>query len=193
MWSQETGPHSQQPPVKDSDIQDDSAQQLVLGHLQELGERRQEVMLVLSQLNFCNYLNKPCYAAAAEQLPRPCDLNQQDCRGDFDFVIVHRHYGILVAELKSVGRYADRTPSESDSDVESRVERSVKQLDKSERVMRHLVGDIAPGLAVRKTLILPYVSIAQLERVLTANEPLRQVRPGHDPLWVDKVAGEITR
>lgn len=174
MWTEEPGPDSKRSPVIESDFQDDAAQQLVLRNLQELGElgdQEHKVMFILSQVNFSNYLNNPCYAAAAQQLPRPEDLGQQDCRGDFDIVIIHRQYGILVAEVKSVGRNTKST----DADVKKRVERAVKQLDKSRRMMSHLVGDIAPKMPVKTALILPYVSQTCLQRVLEADEQLKQV------------------
>ena len=61
-------------------------------------------MFVISQLNFGDYLNEPCYSAAASLLPRPIDLkSQHKHRGDFDVLLLHRRYGVLVGEVKSIG------------------------------------------------------------------------------------------
>ena len=59
--------------------------------------------MVLLQAQHDNYLNKPCYAAAAAMYPRPCDLPTNLRRGDFDLLFLHRQRGLIVAEIKSVG------------------------------------------------------------------------------------------
>ncbi|XP_070203660.1 uncharacterized protein [Littorina saxatilis] len=169
MWAEEPGPHLPPVGMQDSDLQDDFAQNHVMLNLQELGDSRHEAMFILSQLQFGSYLNQPAYAATTAQLPRPKDL-PQDRQGDFDFLLIHRQHGILIGELKSVGI----TNSASNQTVVKKVKQAVKQLDKSEIMMRHLVSDIGPCLTVRKTIFLPYVSSAQLERVLDNDAQLEQ-------------------
>ena len=135
-------------------------------------------MFIVSQLNFSSYLNKPSYAAEAAQLPRLITLPEKYRRGDFDILLIHRRYGVLIGEIKSVGRSQPKlgkTPAEDDADVAKRVGRAIKQLDKSEIVVKHVLDDIARGLTVRKTLFLPNVGNAQLRRVLGADPLLEQV------------------
>nr|KAG5693585.1 hypothetical protein BaRGS_011710 [Batillaria attramentaria] len=56
------------------------------------------------EMNFSDYLSKPCYAAACRNLLKPADLkNMKLDRGDFDILIIHREYGLLACEIKSVG------------------------------------------------------------------------------------------
>ncbi|XP_070202905.1 uncharacterized protein [Littorina saxatilis] len=172
MWAEEPEPHIPPVGIQDSDLQDDFAQNHVMLNLQELGDSRHEAMFILSQLQFGSYLNDPAYAAAAKQLPRPRDL-PQDRQGDFDFLLIHRQHGILIAELKSVGKTKGAS-NEADLVLAQKVKQAVKQLDKSERVVRHLVSDIGPGMTVKKTLFLPYISCDQLERVLDNDEQLEQ-------------------
>ncbi|XP_070201236.1 uncharacterized protein [Littorina saxatilis] len=178
MWTQESLSQIHLAPerVQESDIRDDFAQNHVMLNLQELGDSRDEAMFILSQLQFGSYLNEPAYAAAAKQLPRPRDL-AQDRQGDFDFLLIHRQHGILIGELKSVGKTkgaSNETHPPADPFLAQKVKQAVKQLDKSERVVRHLVSDIGRGLTVKKTLFLPYISSAQLERVLDNDEQLEQ-------------------
>ncbi|XP_070202845.1 uncharacterized protein [Littorina saxatilis] len=176
MWAEEPEPHIPPVGMQDSDLRDDFAQNHVMLNLQELGDSRDEAMFILSQLQFGSYLNEPAYAAAAKQLPRPKDL-AQDRQGDFDFLLIHRQHGILIGELKSVGKTkgaSNETVPPADPDLAKKVEKAVKQLDKSERVVRHLVSDIGPGMTVKKTLFLPYISCDQLERVLDNDEQLKQ-------------------
>ncbi|KAK7106745.1 uncharacterized protein [Littorina saxatilis] len=177
MWAEEPEPHLPPVGMQESDLRDDFAQNHVMLNLQELGDSRHEAMFILSQLQFGSYLNESAYAAAAKQLPRPKDLPQRDRQGDFDFLLIHRQHGILVGELKSVGKnqgVSNQSHPPADPDLADKVERAVKQLDKSERMVRHLVSDIGPGMTVKKTLFLPYVSSAQLERVLDNDQQLEQ-------------------
>lgn len=161
-----------------SDYTDDLAQRHVLANLQALGDAGPEPMFILSQVNFGNYLNKPAYAAAAAQLPQPRTLKLKDRRGDFDILLIHRRYGVLVGELKSVGSEQpglSKTQAEAEADVAKRVERAIEQLNKSERVVKHLISDVASGLTVRKTLFLPYASSIQLQRAVAARPASEEV------------------
>ncbi|KAK7093785.1 uncharacterized protein [Littorina saxatilis] len=177
MWSKEAQPQALPVRVQEADVRDDSAQRHVLSNLHALGEGRSKPMLILSQLNFSDYLSKPSYAPAAASLPTPISLPPSYRQGDFDVMVIHRHHGILIGELKSVGmRQANFSPSPAqlEANIARKVEQAVRQLDKSETVVRHLVSDVNPGLTVKKTLFLPYVSSAQLLRVLTANAQLEK-------------------
>lgn len=63
-------------------------------------------MVVLQKMQHDSYVNKKCYAAHAKaaRIPLPKDLSPDLKRGDFDILIIHRMYGLIVAEIKSVGR-----------------------------------------------------------------------------------------
>ena len=74
--------HVTQPPVSDLprddatvlqeiDVRDDRSQRRVLDALHELSEAHREVMFVISQLSFGDYLNKPTYSASAATFPDP--------------------------------------------------------------------------------------------------------------------------
>ena len=134
-------------------------------------DEKSEAMFIISELDFRDYLNKPPFANYTKKLPKTKDLKH--CKqGDFDVLIITRHRGILVGELKSVGW---NKASRSDADIMKKVREAVEQVDKSEAMLRHLVGDVAPDLMVRKTFFLPYISRQQLERVLSADPQLDQV------------------
>ena len=157
--------------VQKSDMLDDFAQQHVLCNLLKLGKTREEVMCIMSQLNFGDYLGQPSYAAAAAQFPRPVNLVPQYHHGDFDILLIHHHWGILTGELKAVGS----KKNQKDDAVRCKVRKAVQQLEKSQKVVEHLLRDIAPGLTVRGTVLLPYVSRSWLQRVLNADPELTQV------------------
>ena len=158
------------------DVQADFAQQHVLTNLKKLGHAKQKVMFILSELNFKDYLNKPFYAKATAKLPKAANLPKEDRhlgkQGDFDVLLFHRKYGLLIGEVKSVGR---SEAGRADAAVTRVLTKAAQQLAKCETVARHLVSDIAPDLSVRTTLFLPYVSRVQLQRVLAANPELSQV------------------
>ena len=97
-------PRKKRRQVSANEVQEDEAHQRVLACLEQLAET--EVMFVISQMQFGDYLNKPAYAAAASMLPKPGDpvlKSQNKHRGDFDILIIHRHHGILACEIKAVG------------------------------------------------------------------------------------------
>ena len=106
LWPEESQRPATPVRVQESDFRDDTAQRHVLANLRALGNAGQETMFILSQLNFGDYLNQPSYAAAvqASQLPRPSDLGEKYAAGDFDILLIHRRHGILIGELKSVGK-----------------------------------------------------------------------------------------
>ena len=171
LWTPESEPQATPSRVQESDTLDDFAQQHVLCNLLKLGKTREEVMCIISQLNFGDYLRQPSYAAAAAQFPRPVSLAQQYRLGDFDILLIHRHYGILAGELKAVGFKTDP----KDGAVSNMVKKAVRQVKKSQKVVEHLLRDIAPGLTVRGTVLLPYVSRSRLQDVLDADPQLKQV------------------
>nr|KAG5688058.1 hypothetical protein BaRGS_017812 [Batillaria attramentaria] len=182
LWNRRLDPKKKITNVDPTYIHDDSAQQHVLHCLQELGHRQKEVMFVLSQLSYDNYLNKPSYAAAVKLLNRSLDLDTEYRRGDFDVIVVHRHYGILAGEIKTVGKQQPlytTSQEKADADIAKRVEGAVKQLEKSEKVVKHIVEDFAPGiLEVRGCLGAPDgVSVVQL--CLCADQMSDPASPWH--------------
>ena len=172
-------PRGAAPALLESDVREDQSQRMVLDILHELSEAQREVMFVISQLHFGDYLNNPVYSAAAATLPRPIDLKPQNKhRGDFDVLVIHRHYGILIGEVKAIG---DGWPSslpqqQRDKQVKKKVELAIGQLRKSDKVLRHLVSDLQTAPRVQTTLMLPNISTAQLQRVLADNPQLSQVK-----------------
>nr|KAG5694831.1 hypothetical protein BaRGS_019208 [Batillaria attramentaria] len=171
LWTREQHPVAQPINVQETDSRDDIAQQHVLYCLQTLGEQRQEAMFVMSSLDFTHYLNK-LDATHAAQFPLPGDLSATQREGDFDVIVIHREYGVLLGEIKSLGIH-DNNPT--DKAVADKVSKAVKQLDKCEQVVNHVMSDVAPGVSVRKTLILPYISRTQLQHVLDGDSQLAQL------------------
>ena len=135
---------------------------------------------MLSQLSFGDYLNECSYAAAVQasqhpELPRPSDLGTKYKAGDFDILLIYGRHGILVGELKSVGRNppgVSRTPAQANDGVAERMGKAVDLLDKSETVVKHQVSDIAASVTVRKTDFLPLTVRKTLFVPLTVGKTL---------------------
>ncbi|KAL8581858.1 hypothetical protein ACOMHN_010232 [Nucella lapillus] len=165
--------------VLECDIQDDFCQNHVLVNLQALGKRHNEVMFIVSQLKFKNYGNKPCYAPAADALRTVFTMDVKDQRGEFDILVIHRHRGILVGEMKSLGLspgggiHRTLEPRKNE-EFGGKVRKAVTQLDKSERVLKHLLQDVADDVKIRKAVLLPYVKMAQLRSVLESDSELKK-------------------
>ncbi|KAK7451827.1 hypothetical protein BaRGS_00039800 [Batillaria attramentaria] len=86
--------------LQESAVRDDQSQQRVLYCLKMVANQQQEPMMVVIKLHYHDYLAgipKTC------KLPKPTDLKKENQRGDFDLLIIHRVYGLFVAEIKIVG------------------------------------------------------------------------------------------
>ena len=163
-------------PPSESDAIDDRTHQRILTCLQKL--TKTEVMFVISQMQFGNYMNKPAYAAAASMLPKPGDLAQDKRMGDFDILIIHRKHGILAGEIKAVGSKFSTllmTEQKKDDSLVERVERAIKQMQKAREVLGHLVSKDERQPMIKTTLMLPNIERTQLHRVLANREQLFKV------------------
>lgn len=157
------------PPVYDSDVRDDLAQQLILNCLRALADQRQEVMMVVSHFQFAQFLSKYNFATACQSFPRLVDLPNQFRRGDVDVLIIHKQHGLIIGEVKNVGanfKKLGMTEEKENEVLAKKVHAAVRQLDKAETVLRHLVSDL-PDVCITKTLMLPSISSSQLTRTLT--------------------------
>ncbi|XP_025114499.1 uncharacterized protein LOC112576346 isoform X2 [Pomacea canaliculata] len=167
--------------VQDSDTRDDAAMQRVLLHLQRLFDQNGEVLVGISQLQFGQYLGEPCYAAEAAQLPLPAnlppDLPRNWKKGDFDVLLIHRHYGFVVCEVKSFGenvRELDLTQQDINSNIKRKLRQAVSQLDKAEAMLSHLVSDVCPDLRITKTIAVPNLPTAWVQQAISDDPQLSQ-------------------
>ncbi|XP_025107952.1 uncharacterized protein LOC112572468 isoform X3 [Pomacea canaliculata] len=172
---------SQPTTVQDSDIRDDAAMQRVNLCLQKLSENNREVFVALSELKFGQYLGEPCYAAAAAQLPSAKNLPPHHPKrwkdGDFDVLLIHRHYGLVICEVKSVGanvQALNMSQQDIDQSIRKKLGQAVSQLDKAEVMLSHLVHDVAPGLRVCKTMALPNLTARQVQQAIEGDPKLSQ-------------------
>lgn len=152
------------PHVLDCYVRDDKAQEHVLHCVRALATAQKEAMIVVSQLQFGKYLHKPCYAAAASHFRRPITLPVEYRQGDFDLLIIHSKYGLITAEIKSVGaNFTELRMSQHKQEVTvvAKIKEAVKQVNKAGYVLRYLAG-----VKVTKTLMFPNIKSNQLLRAL---------------------------
>lgn len=170
--------------VLDSDVRDDRAQQHVFFCLRKMVEDMEEKgMMVLSQLQFGDYLNEPSYAAAAAQLPSPSSLPsalpKNWKRGDFDVLIIHRKYGLLAVEVKAFGdniKALNMSQEVVHVTLRKKLKQAISILDKSKAMLSHLVSDIAPGLKIAVSLAFPSIKKQQVLEAVMENLDLERVR-----------------
>ncbi|XP_025114468.1 uncharacterized protein LOC112576323 [Pomacea canaliculata] len=167
--------------VQESDIRDDTAMQRVLFCLQRLSEKTKEVFVGISQLQFGQYLREPCYAAAAKYLPRSDNLSPDRPRnrkeGDFDVLLIHRHYGLVICEVKAFGDNVNEinmSQQDIDKNIRKKLKDAMTQLDKAEAMLSHLVSDIAPGLRISKTIAVPNLTRHQVQQAVSEDLELTQ-------------------
>ncbi|XP_025078669.1 uncharacterized protein LOC112554830 [Pomacea canaliculata] len=174
-------PRPQPPRVLDSDTRDDAAMNRVLMCLQTMSKQNKEVLVGLSQLKFGQYLSEPCYSAAVAQLPvalslPPC-LPRNWKQGDFDVLLLHRHFGLVVLEVKTFGDnlQALKMPQQKiDNNIKQKLKDAASQLDKAEAMLSHLVSDIAPGLRITKTIAFPNLTARQLQQAISSDTHIVQ-------------------
>ncbi|XP_025085435.1 uncharacterized protein LOC112558899 [Pomacea canaliculata] len=171
----------QPPRVHESDIRDDAATKRVIYCLDRLCEQNKEVMIRMTQLSFGQYLGEPCYAAAAAQLPRPANLPpahpQKWKQGDFDVLLIHRHYGFVVCQVKAFGdntQTLKMSPDDININIRKKLKDAVSQLDKAEAMLSHLVSDISPGLCITKTMAFPNLTAHQVKQAISGDTQLTQ-------------------
>ena len=167
--------------VAGTDVREDQAQQRIVHSLKTLTEQRNEVMFVQLRLQFNQYLDEPCYIHSGRKLPKPQDLKKQNMdRGDFDLLMIHRQYGLVACEIKSVEDSFGTLPKseeEKDKILARKIQQAAKQLHKSGEVLKHLLGDLTSPPRVRKCLMLSSIPTEQLQRVLQNDAKTNQVMP----------------
>ncbi|XP_025113497.1 uncharacterized protein LOC112575719 [Pomacea canaliculata] len=171
----------QPPRLQDSDVRDDAAMQRIFVCLQKMCEENSDVMVGMTQLQFGQYLGEPCYAAAATHLPRPSNLPpslpHNWKQGDFDVLLIHRQYGLVVCEVKAFGdniQSVNMSQQDIDENIRKKLTEAVSQLDKAEAMLSHLVSDIAPGLPVTKVIAFPNLTARQLQQAISGDNLLIQ-------------------
>lgn len=146
-----------------------------------MADKRQVVMMVISQLKFGQYLKKPVYSAAAKLLPQITDLPTDMQEGDFDVLIIHKDLGLITGEVKSVGSNFHEIPGmtqkDKDAAVTKKVQEGVRQLKKAKAVLMHISSDMGQEVNITGILFLPYITTAQLESALKRNHSAWEVRP----------------
>lgn len=168
-------------PSQDSDIREDQTHNNVLRCIEKLSEK--QVMFVISQLQFGNYPNKPSYTAAVTLL-LPDDISEllsdeKKVEGDFDILIIHRNYGVIAGEIKSVGDNFGQlsiTEKAKDNILVDKIEQAISQLNKCVKVLNALIPREETGKPrITTTLMLPNISEEQMRRVLDSRKHLREV------------------
>ncbi|XP_025114058.1 uncharacterized protein LOC112576050 [Pomacea canaliculata] len=146
----------------------DKAMQTILHNLHLLAEDEKEAMFVISQFKYNSYLTTSIDSYHSHQLPRPDTLRKRvKDYGDFDLLIVHRQYGLVVAVVEAcVDESGDEKKTTDDTKLQEEIRNGAKRLKNAEHMIRHLLSDTQWDLPVRKTLMLPNVSQQTVEDVL---------------------------
>ncbi|XP_025111728.1 uncharacterized protein LOC112574715 [Pomacea canaliculata] len=166
--------------VQETDIKYDAAFQRLFVCLQKMSEQVKEAFVGISQLEFGQYLGEPCYAAAAAHLPLPKTISNDSLhykQGDFDVLLIHRSYGLVVCEVKSVGdnlKKLNMSQQDIDNNIRKTLRDAMSQLDKAEAMLSHLVSDIAPGLRITRTIAFPNLTAHQVQQAISGDTQLTQ-------------------
>ncbi|XP_025107954.1 uncharacterized protein LOC112572469 [Pomacea canaliculata] len=166
---------------QEGDLRDDPVVFRVMAGFSQLSIR--ETFVALRQLKFGDYVGEPCYTAAAAAARRhlPEDLRARHKKnwkeGDFDILLIHRHYGLIFCEVKAVSdNVKDLNTSQQDvnDNIRKKLREAVGELDKAQVMLSHLVHDVAPGLRVCKTMALPNLTARQVQQAIEGDPKLSQ-------------------
>ncbi|XP_025113098.1 uncharacterized protein LOC112575439 isoform X2 [Pomacea canaliculata] len=159
-------------PPDPSDVLYNQVMQKALLCLRRIVKTKQQRMFVLTNFNYDDYLNNPGHNFITHGLPVPAGLKKQEGDneiGCFDFLIIHRQYGVVVGVVKTV---SDK--NETDHLMVTEVSEAILQLTKASRMIKHLMSDQNRPLKVRQTLLLPNIESTTLNRVLHKHPDLTQ-------------------
>lgn len=164
------------------EVRHDLAVQQVMSCLNQLAQHGKDEMFVLTQFQYRDYLRNPGDKYLRHSLPVPSDMDKKEdgSVGSFDFLIVHRQYGVLVGVVKAVEEEdVENSKHElqmKDKSIIKETEEAVKQLMKANNMIRHLMADHEDFPKVRQTLILPNLSRSSLQRALMKHHDIAEVK-----------------
>lgn len=162
-----------------SDVREDRTMELLLSSLRALGKEGKEVMMVISWLQFHNYLNKISTNSPTAYLPRITPFTGKKKsgglrqRGRFDILIIHKQYSLISIKVKSLG--SDISQTVDTSMIVKCVQEAISQLEKTGNTLKYLVSDV-PDVKVISVLALPYITSSQLTQALHSNPEVEKVR-----------------
>ncbi|XP_076464371.1 uncharacterized protein LOC143296378 [Babylonia areolata] len=172
-----TPPDSEPVGVQDTHFQDDAAQERCCKALLKI----QGGAMIISQLVFKKYLDNKTnperysthlHDAAISKLPNvkgphlPKNIKDGEC----DILIIHRHYGLVLGEIKSVGSHSSVT----NKAIVDKIGKAVRQLDNQEQALRYLMKDISQGIRITKSVLLPEITSDELLSALSTSPEIRQ-------------------
>ncbi|XP_025113440.1 uncharacterized protein LOC112575676 isoform X2 [Pomacea canaliculata] len=163
-----------------SDVLYNKAMETVLSCLRRILKTKQERMFVLTHFNYDDYLNNPDHNFITHGLPVPAGLKKRKGEnkiGCFDFLILHRQYGVVVGVVKTVSdKYdgSEDTKKKTDHLLITEVSEAILQLTKAARMIKHLMSDQNHPLKVRQAIVLPNAEHTTLNRVLHNHRGLAQ-------------------
>ncbi|XP_025083122.1 uncharacterized protein LOC112557462 isoform X2 [Pomacea canaliculata] len=167
------------------DFNTESAHQRALFCLKKMAEAQTEVMVILGQPRLGDRsLHTPFTAADAHMFPcnsPPPTLTQSLVgwgKGDCSLLLVTRNYGLVVCQMKMMGvshLRSFRQPEEKlDVFIRKVARQAMQQILLRERSVSWVVNQYAPGLAVRKTLGLPFVTSQEFVGAVSGDPTLLQ-------------------
>ncbi|KAK7461549.1 hypothetical protein BaRGS_00038695 [Batillaria attramentaria] len=161
--------------VPQSGARGEIAEEHVFHCLQELAKQpKQERMVVLSQLSFGRHPNKSSYAPTAVEFGMPEGLFGESEKGECDFLIISRKYGLVIIEVKAVGSWrtaGDSVPSaikkalngEPATGPKKRKKGAIEQLNNAREVLGKLLRRFGLRPQIAATIALPYVTPDELK------------------------------
>ncbi|XP_041350972.1 uncharacterized protein LOC121369955 [Gigantopelta aegis] len=147
-----------------------------------------EPMCLISGFEFENYLKHLKTAdmiGHADRISAKRYLSRRD-NGEHDILILHLNHGVTFIQVKAIGESMQVADSEGywkavkkrkdqhNRKIKDFIERALKQLDRDERMFRHVMKDLHLNIPVRKVVALPNIRRETLVNLSSSVSVLRQ-------------------
>ncbi|XP_025114192.1 uncharacterized protein LOC112576139 [Pomacea canaliculata] len=138
------------------DVRHDRAMQHVLNCLHYVAIPGVEQMFVLTQFKYTDYLKSIPEEFSNHLLPVSSLANEHEQDRSFDFLIIHRRYGVLVGVVKDCSSISDKRKSKIGTNAERvcKVSEVIEQLKRAGGFVTEAMSDKANFPKVRKVLVL---------------------------------------
>ena len=141
------------PPNKDlkADLKGDEAELKIFRSLEKFGREKKQPMFVFTKFEFKDFTKEVLSRKGAKNLEQSlqADLMKNDLTREVDFIVVHKHMGIILLEVKARGIFK-----------KDRYEKAMEQLQVGEQFILALLHVTAAGrhIPVYKVVAFPNMS-----------------------------------
>ncbi|XP_025113448.1 uncharacterized protein LOC112575684 [Pomacea canaliculata] len=163
-------------PPDPCDVRHDRAMQHVLNCLHDVAISGEEQMFVLTQFKYTDYLNSIPEQFKGHLLPVSSLVHEHQQNRSFDFLIIHRRYGVMVGVVRDCSSNDDEGQPDNDTIRLSQVSEATEQLNIADRFLSEVMSDKENIPKVRKVLVFFGIAQPTVESLPDINQSTNDLR-----------------